>query len=205
VRVIAGAAKGRPLHAPRGMAVRPTSDKIKGALFSMLESLLVARHADGEQTEPAEVWQGLSWLDLYAGSGALAIEALSRGAARADLVEANHSVCQVIKRNLIETGTKSAANVYCQTVRAALARESAIFGAGGYDIIALDPPYADPNLLAVLQTVAESGLLRAGGLLAVEHSRRVELPQGLGGLTRLRDRGHGDTVISIYAAQEESG
>ena len=105
MRVIAGSAKGRPLHAPRGKAVRPTSDKVKGAIFSMLEALLLARlpeSAHGYAQE--ELWAGVRMLDLYAGSGALAIEALSRGAAWADLVETSHAACQVIRRNLAETG-----------------------------------------------------------------------------------------------------
>ncbi|MCL4464522.1 MAG: RsmD family RNA methyltransferase [Chloroflexi bacterium] len=205
MRVIAGSAKGRPLHAPRGQAVRPTSDKIKGALFAMLESLLFARRPAEEDDQPAGVWQGLRWLDLYAGSGALAIEALSRGAAGADIVEASRTACQVIKRNLAETGLQAEAHVHCQTVQVALAGESGLLSAEGYDIIALDPPYADPNVLAVLRKLADSRLLRRGGLLAVEHSRRVGLPDNVAGLARLRERVHGDTVISIYAAEEATG
>ena len=203
MRVIAGEAKGRPLHAPRSSAVRPTSDKIKGALFSMLESLLYSRRSAGEaELGPSDVWDGLRWLDLYAGTGALAIEALSRGAAWADLVEGNPAACRVIRRNLAETGLAARAHLFCQTVQAALASDSVLLSRGGYDIIALDPPYDDPSVGSVLPLLSDSPLWRKGGLLAVEHSRRLPLAPEYGRLVLARDRTHGDTVLSVYVKQE---
>ena len=203
--MIAGLAKGRPLHAPRGSSVRPTSDKVKGALFSVLEALLYSRRTEvGAEVAPWEAWEGLRWLDLYSGSGALAIEALSRGAAWADLVDGSSIACRAIRRNLSETGLEAKARVRCRAVQAALAGDSDLLSRGGYDIIALDPPYADPELMTVLRSLAASPLLRDGGLLAVEHSRRVSLAEGYGLLVLARRRIHGDTAFSVYVKQEAS-
>lgn len=205
MRVIAGSAKGRPLRAPRGTQVRPTSDKVKGAIFSMLESILMARRAStDEEATQEDLWRGLRFLDLYAGSGALAIEALSRGADSADLVEANPAVCRLIRRNLEETGLASRATVHCLSVERALGPDSRLRGRGGYDIIALDPPYADPTIDAIARQTADSGLARGGGLVVVEHSRRVNLADRYGSLTSVRRRTHGDTSVTVYAMQEAS-
>ncbi|MHB1005137.1 MAG: RsmD family RNA methyltransferase [Chloroflexota bacterium] len=203
MRVIAGTAKGRPLHAPHGAAVRPTSDKIKGAIFSMLESLLVSRLPRNEQGySQEEVWAGVRVLDLYAGTGALSIEALSRGAAWADLVEANGSACKTIKRNLAETGLAERARLRPTTVQSVISSDSLVSEEAGYDIIALDPPYADPTVGVVVRTLGEGWLPRANALVVVEHSRRVELADEYGSLVRIRQRTHGDTSVSVYRKQE---
>jgi len=143
-------------------------------------------------------------LDLYAGSGALAIEALSRGAAQADLVEASPAACRVIRRNLAETGLADRARLYCLTVQSALAGDSVLRKGSGYDIITLDPPYADPTITDVVRTLAGSGMLRAHALVVVEHSRRVPLAEEYGSLARIRDRTHGDTTVTVYENQEAS-
>lgn len=205
MRVIAGVAKGRPLHAPRGMSVRPTSDKVKGAIFSMLESLLLARLPESEQGYSLEeIWAGVRMLDLYAGTGALAIEALSRGAAAADLVEASPVACRVIRRNLSETGLAERARLFCLTVEAALGPDSPLRGSGGYAIIALDPPYADPSVGEIVRLLSSAGLVLPGGLVVVEHSRRVPLGEHYGTLALVRERTHGDTTVSLYRNQEET-
>ncbi|MHB1131155.1 MAG: RsmD family RNA methyltransferase [Chloroflexota bacterium] len=204
MRVIGGSAKGRPLYAPRGLAVRPTADIVKGALFSMLESLLYNRIERPADAALSDVWEGLRWLDLYAGTGALAIEALSRGAAWADLVESSPTACRVIKRNLTETGFAASARTFCQSVQSFLAPTLAGLPQRRYDIIALDPPYADPAVADVLAKMAALPLLSEGGLLVVEHSRRLPLGGEAAPWVCVRERTHGDTVLSVFVRQEEA-
>src|SRR3972149_4981592 len=124
MRVIAGEARGKPLKAPK--AIRPTTDLVKGAIFSMLEAL------GGE-------WERV--LDLYSGSGALGIEALSRGAEWADFVEREPRSCSVIKDNLEKTGFKEYSHVYRSSVKRALE-----FLEGNYSLVLMDPPYNMPGL-----------------------------------------------------------
>src|SRR4030042_6735847 len=123
MRVIAGKAKGHHLKAPKGSLIRPTSDLVRGAIFAILDSV-------------ATNWSRV--LDLYAGTGALGIEALSRGAGWADFVEREVRCCNVIKENLEQTKLSESAHVYCCTVRKALSFLKEFYG-----IVLLDPPYND--------------------------------------------------------------
>jgi len=178
LKVIAGKAKGRTLKVPRGAAVRPTSGLVRGAIFSMLESL------------------GADWsrvLDLYAGSGALGIEALSRSAEWADFVDQDPRCCAAIRENLERTGLAKQARVYCVSVERALAllKEQ-------YTLVFLDPPYADPSAVRVIEGLASSLLVGPGATLVVEHSRRLSLREEYGPFKLVRSRRHGDTEISIF-------
>jgi 16S rRNA (guanine966-N2)-methyltransferase len=207
VRVIAGSARGRPLFGPSGAQTRPTSDKVKGALFSMLESLLARERPGGaeapEEAEPGtpELWEGLKVLDLYAGTGALGIEALSRGAAWCDFVEANAAARRTIQRNLQITDLADRAKVIGVSV------EKVIQGAvdqslqAPYDVVVMDPPYADQSVGEVVVGLANGRMLKPGALVAVEHSRRLALADHYNGLSLVRERRHGDTVLSIYRWQ----
>jgi 16S rRNA (guanine966-N2)-methyltransferase len=178
MRVISGEARGARLKAPAGMRTRPMADKIKEAAFSMLASLDV---------RPRRV------LDLYAGSGSVGIEALSRGAGSADFVEQNPAACAVIRDNLQTTGFADRGRVFTASVGSYLAhaREP-------YDFVIMDPPYADPEIIATLQALAGSAAVAPGTVLLLGHSPRVELPEQAGRLTRLRARCHGDSCFSIY-------
>jgi 16S rRNA (guanine966-N2)-methyltransferase len=188
MRVIAGSAKGHQLKPPPSEATRPTGDKIKGALFAMLESLC--------GLEESRV------LDLYAGTGALAIEALSRGAAWADLVEESRTVCAVIRDNLAHTKCSDRAAVHCMTVRAALAAPSFAQGPA-YDIIILDPPYADPHINTVMETLAGAPLVGDDTVVVLEHARRFAVQPSYGRLRLLKTRCHGDTGLSIFTVAGE--
>lgn len=179
MRVIAGEAKGFPLRAPKGTDTRPTSDKVRGAIFSMLGSLGVEA--------PDRV------LDLYAGTGALAIEAISRGAAQADLVEQGAAACTVIRENLLRTRLGGRARVLQMPVERALARLE-----GPYDLIFLDPPYAATGVPAVMGALAERGLVDANAVVVYEHSKRTTPPDTIGPLALYQTRCHGDTCVSIY-------
>lgn len=224
MRVIAGEARGRPFKGPpkgpRGSGTRPTSDKVKGAIFSMLEALMVSgvgppggRSAELEQVpaegqeddesgeQPAEeaasrgIWAGIHIIDLYAGTGALGIEALSRGAGRVDFVDAS-PVCQrLIRDNLRGTGLAERGRVLGGSLPAALERSGEL---GPYDLALLDPPYGDPSLERTLSALDGRDLLASEALVVVEHSRRGEPAAELGRLRLVRRRRHGDTEISIY-------
>lgn len=178
MRVIAGQAKGHPLRAPKGAHTRPTSDLVRGAIFSMLESLAVD-------------WSRV--LDLYAGTGALGIEALSRGAGWVDFVEQDRGACAIIKENLLKTGFSAQAHVYCSSVRRAMG-----FLEGPYTLVVLDPPYNDPALLPMLAELGASPWVKPGTTIVIEHGKRVAPAPVLGTFRSIKTRRHGDTCISVY-------
>ena len=182
MRVIAGIAKGHPLKAPKGMRTRPTSDLVRGAIFSMLEALPID-------------WNRV--LDLYAGTGAMGIESLSRGAEEADFVEVNSSACAVIKDNLQTTKFLDKAHVFCTTVEKAMS-----FLNGPYDIIFLDPPYADTGAARAFEVLSNSGLVGGQTVVVLEHSNRASYPSTVGKLELIKDRRHGDTRVSIYKQED---
>jgi 16S rRNA (guanine966-N2)-methyltransferase len=178
MRVIAGTAKGHHLKSPRGREIRPTSDLVRGAIFDMLAAL----GADLART-----------LDLYAGTGALGIEALSRGARWCDFVEKDSRSCQLIKENLAHTGLAGNAAVHCFPVEKVLTRLQA-----QYSLILADPPYGDETADAVLRNIAASSLVGPATVIVVEHSRRHPLPSVLEACEMINSRRHGDTCISLY-------
>ncbi|MDO8491259.1 MAG: 16S rRNA (guanine(966)-N(2))-methyltransferase RsmD [Dehalococcoidia bacterium] len=182
MRVIAGAAKGHRIKAPRGSSVRPTSDMVRGAIFSMLEAM------------------GVEWgrvLDLYAGTGAMGIEALSRGAEWLDSVEQDSRNCAVIKDNLEHTGFSEEAKVHCCSTEKALS-----FLQEGYDLVFVDPPYADPDLPSALRRLFSSKALTPRSTVVIEHSRRRALEGSYGGFHLTRELRHGDTRVSVYRFRE---
>ncbi|MBI4704390.1 MAG: 16S rRNA (guanine(966)-N(2))-methyltransferase RsmD [Deltaproteobacteria bacterium] len=188
MRVIAGTFGGRRIRAPRGARTRPTSDRVREALFSA--------------TGPVA---GLSVLDLYAGSGALAIEALSRGAARAVLVERSRAALAVLRANLSLLGLGHRAAVVALPLERA---GGAVRARGPYDLVLVDPPYealAAGVVATVLGRLLPSpGVLVAGARLVLEHAARDEAP-ALAGMSRVRTRAYGDTALSSYVAAGTTG
>ena len=187
MRVIAGERRGFQLKGPAGRFTRPMSDKIKGALFSMLASLGV---------EPERV------LDFYAGTGSIGIEALSRGAESADFVEQNTAAAAVVRANIAHTRYQDVARVHQESVTTFISRAERDPAVKPYDLIIMDPPYADPDLVPILERVGASPLVESATVLVIGHSPRVTLPERAGKLTRLRERCHGDSCFSIYEAEE---
>jgi len=178
MRVIAGLAKGRRLTGPPSRDTRPTSDLVRGAIFSALESMGV------EMTRV---------LDLYAGSGALGIEALSRGAAWCDFVERDAKACAAIRENLERTAFAERAKVHRVAVERAAGRLD-----GPYTLILADPPY-DVDAAPVLDALLESGLALPGRtVLALEHRARGDAPAAIGKMGAVKTLRHGDTAVSIY-------
>lgn len=185
MRVITGSAKGHKLKAPKGLSTRPMLDRVKEALFSVLEGYGPIRGRV---------------LDLYAGTGSLGIECLSRGAAWADFVEQSAHVCRIIQENLAHTKFLDRARVVQMPVARFLATARP---AEKYAIIVMDPPYADPAIEATIGAVADSGLLAHDGILVVGHSPRVTLADSYGPLRRLKFRRLGDSCFSIYEPADE--
>jgi 16S rRNA (guanine966-N2)-methyltransferase len=177
VRVVAGSHRGRSLVAPKGLDTRPTSDKVREALFSIL----------GEMA-------GLRVLDLFAGSGALAIEALSRGAAEATLVDRSEPAIAAILSNL--TALQLQAEVRrlpaAAFLRAARARRRQ------YDLIFVDPPYRRASSLGGELSTALAPVLAPGGRVVTESDRRAPLELDL---PLLDERGYGDTLIRIHGSR----
>jgi 16S rRNA (guanine966-N2)-methyltransferase len=182
MRVIGGSERGRLLRAPKTAATRPTSDLIRGVIFNLLE-------------HEAEDWERV--LDLYAGSGALGIEALSRGAAQATFVERHPAACRTIVENLRRLKLADRAEVVCQPVRHALPSLQ-----GRYSIILLDPPYADPEVEGVLAELARSALVGPETVVVLEHSKQRDPIPEQANLRRTKLRCHGDTCVSLFRRGE---
>ena len=177
MRVTGGIARGRRLKSPPP-SVRPTSDRLREAVFDVLE----ARAVDLS-----------SVLDLYAGSGALGIEALSRGAGRCDFVERERVCCRLIRENLELAGLTERGRVYCMAVERAVERLR-----GPYALVVADPPYEEANVFIVLERIGASTLVGPGSVLVLEHSARRDPPDSLGPLRCVWRRAYGDSAVSIY-------
>jgi 16S rRNA (guanine966-N2)-methyltransferase len=177
MRVISGTYGGRELVAPKGRATRPTGDRVREALFSILDDVT-----------------GLRVLDLFAGSGALGIEAVSRGAAEATLVDSAGAAVTAIKRNLESLGIEA------EVVRQPAARflQAAFRRARQYDLVFLDPPYRHASTLGRELTSALTPILAADARVVAESDRRS--PLGLE-LALTDERRYGDTLIQIHAAR----
>lgn len=138
------------------------------------------------------------FLDLYAGSGALGLEALSRGAKGVDFVEQNERASSIIKKNLAAIGFSDRARVYKSPVKKAIS-----FLDKKYDVIFLDPPYKSGELSLVLEILSQAQITKPGTILAIPHSSRTEMKNIYGLFHLFRQRQHGDTSISIYIKEEE--
>ena len=184
MRVITGKARGVVLKTPDGMQTRPTTDRVKEALFSIIQFDL----------------PGAKVLDLFGGTGQLGIEALSRGAAEAVFVDAREDACKLIRENLrrtkLEQGTKVVRSDYLDYLKRC--REK-------FGIILLDPPYAEVFLENSLKLITEIDILQSDGIIVTERPVGKELPWDFPGYTRSRDYKYGNTLLTLYrknASQE---
>lgn len=181
MRVIAGRAKGHHLRFPRGGETRPTSDKVREAMFALLGDRFI--------DEPV--------LDLFAGSGALGIEALSRGASHAVFVERRSAACAVIRANLQHTRLEAEARVLCMPVERALSRLDELFG-----LVLLDPPYAYPGLHGIMTLLGGAHVVGNESTVVFEHSPRFVVERRYARLKLERQRVYGDSAVSIFVVQE---
>jgi len=203
MRIIAGSLRSRTLEAPPGLATRPSSDRLREPLFNVLAPRI----------------EGAIFLDLYAGSGAVGIEALSRGAARVGFVERAPAALKILRGNLERLGLREGFRIHAAAVAATLRRMQAASGANHgsepvqkaaspikFDLVFLDPPWdAAPEYAATLGLLggaklggSGAGLLGAGALVIAEHRRKERLEDRYGSLARTRLLEQGDAALSFY-------
>lgn len=182
MRVITGKARGVALKTPDGMQTRPTTDRVKEALFSIIQFDI----------------PGAAVLDLFGGTGQLGIEALSRGAKRAVFVDKSEDACRLIRENLRRTKLEQEASVVRSDHLDYLGRCREKF-----DIILLDPPYAEVFLENSLKLITEIDILRYGGIIVAERPLGKELPWTFPGYTRSRDYKYGKTLLTLYRKEQE--
>ncbi len=182
--MVGGTAKGKRLKGAVSKGTRATTERVRAAIFNIL---------------CGELYQQERVLDLFAGSGSLGIEALSRGAAWADFVERDRRQCQVIRSNLESTGFSSSARVHCSDVNRSLDALS-----GPYRLVLLDPPYGMQRLDAVMDRIGgEEGLVASGGMVVVGHSRFLNLGPEYGSLRLHSQRRYGDNLVEFFRRERE--
>jgi 16S rRNA (guanine(966)-N(2))-methyltransferase RsmD len=179
MRVIAGTARGRPLVAPRGAHTRPITDRVKETLFGILGDRVIGARA----------------LDLYAGSGSVGIEALSRGAASCDFVEHDRRAVAAIRENLQRAGVAEDASVHAMDVMHYLDHA----GDDPFGLVFADPPYDEHAILAPLERL--TGRLAPGATVVVKHHWRTPIPEPPG-LARWRERRFGETTLTFLGATD---
>jgi len=185
MRIIAGTFRSRQLKSLKGFALRPTSDRLRESLFDVL----------------AERIPGCRFLDLFAGTGAVGIEALSRGAAEAVFIENHPSAATLIQKNLDSLGIRGCTRILKLDALRGLQRLAAEYTSGSpsFDIVFLDPPYAAAEeYRRVLTFLGSAPFLAPGALVIAEHRRSFELPEALGLLERVRVLRQGDASLSFF-------
>jgi 16S rRNA (guanine(966)-N(2))-methyltransferase RsmD len=187
MRVIAGTCRGKKLTAPTGVTTRPTSDRVKEALFSILSSRID--------------FTDLRVLDICAGTGSLGIEALSRGAGSCCFIESNQSVKSILEKNLLVTCFQSRSELVTMDAMKAL---HFIAGRGQrFDLAFFDPPYDAGLYQMVLDTVGSAALLTPGSILVAECSARNPLQESYGRLKRIDRRVYGETALELLVLEEK--
>jgi len=183
VRIIAGSLKGRKLDAPTWEGLRPTSDKLRETLFNVLAPRI----------------EGARVLDGYAGTGAVGIEALSRGAAHVTFVEQDRRAAALIASNLEKCRISSGYAIIQASVLQAIERLTReLNGEAAFDVILLDPPYAS-DFHEALPHVGD--IVKPDGVVILEHARKADAPRAAGRLTRVRELVSGDSTLTFYSCQ----
>lgn len=183
MRIIAGQYKGRRLKEPEGFAIRPTSDRLRETVFNILSPLIIDSR----------------FADLCAGTGAIGIEALSRGAAEVAFVEQSPQAAALIRENLVRCGISEGFQLIRRPVLAAL-RQLAVTG-HKFDLLYFDPPYDSPLYHQVMTTVVGLGLVADGGIVMVEHRRSLLLQPDYDQLRPYREISQGETRLTFYKSE----
>ena len=184
MRVVSGTAKGVALKTPDGMSTRPTADRVKEAMFSIIQFDIPGQRV----------------LDLFGGTGQLGIEALSRGAKSAVFVDEADAACKLIQENLKRTKMEHLAKVVRSDYKTFLKTTKDKF-----DIIFLDPPYAEEFLENSLKLITEIDILQTNGIIVTERPLGKDLPWQFSGYIRSRDYKYGKTLLTIYRRSDEQG
>jgi len=177
MRIIAGIYKGRRLTSPADNRVRPTSDKVKEAIFSILTN---------------EIY-GSNVLDLFSGSGNLGLEALSRGAEHCWFCDSSRDSIKLIRENVLYCKAEDKSTIMAGDFRKVLARLT-----DQMDVILLDPPYGKGLLPECFELIEEYDILSENGVIMAEHWRDEQLPETIGKFTKIKERNYGKIVVSIY-------
>ncbi len=178
MRIIAGSERGRRLESPEGRTARPTLDRVRENLFNILMPRL----------------ENALFLDLFAGTGAIGLEALSRGAARAVFVESDDQMLAVLRRNMALCKFEDRAAVY----RLRLPMGMSVLG-GPYDLVFADPPWNHTGYGELLETLSREGLVREGGWIVLESAAKTPPPETGGPWTAFRRKQYGETMLTFYA------
>lgn len=181
MRIIAGTLKGRRLTAPSGLDLRPTSDKVKEALFNILSDRI----------------EGAAFLDLYAGTGSVGMDALSRGARNVVFVENNKRHLQYLKKNISSCSFEGKAEIF--SVSASDFLKKVKRATRSFDFIFIDPPYASSEVEKILPMLWEGDMIMDRGMVIIEHFHKKTLPEESGNLFFLKKYKYGETVLSFYA------
>jgi 16S rRNA (guanine966-N2)-methyltransferase len=185
MRIIGGTYRSRILRSLKGLALRPTSDRLRETLFNVLAKNIA----------------GARFVDLFAGTGAVGIEALSRGAAEVVFVEKHAPAVALIRKNLGSLGVRANTTVFAMDALRGLEKLASLSKPGDTpsDLIFLDPPYAAvEEYKSVLRFLGAAAFLTAGSIVIVEHRRTVEMPENVGALLRVRTLKQGDACLSFY-------
>jgi 16S rRNA (guanine(966)-N(2))-methyltransferase RsmD len=186
MRIIAGSAKGTTLVSPPDRSVRPTLDRVREACFSILGPRLI----------------GARFLDLFAGTGANGLEALSRGAAHSDFVESNRATRAIIEQNIARTKFQDRAMIHASTLPEGLSRLAAD---RPYDVIYADPPHAFDDYTGLFTALGNAQLLARDGVVILEHASRTSVPDELSTFRRVRDTTYGETTLSFFESKPDAG
>ena len=181
MRITAGTMRGRRLRAPSGLELRPTSDKVKEALFNILSSQI----------------EGATLLDLYAGTGGIGIDALSRGAQNVVFVENNKRHLQYLKKNIASISFEGKAEIFATAATDFLRKAKKQMRS--FDIIFVDPPYQSSEIEKILPMIQEGDMIVDQGLVVIEHFHKKTLPERVENLFSLKKYKYGETVLSFYA------
>lgn len=180
MRIIAGFAKGRKLTTPKGVEVRPTTDRVKEAIFSMISPYI-----------PSSLV-----LDLFSGTGNLGLEAISRGAEKVYFVDKSKSSIALTSQNIATLGMNSKSETKNSDALKAI-DEYAYLGLK-FDIVFMDPPYGQGIIIPCLKAIHECNILKEDGIIVIEHNETEKIDPQIGGLSVLKHKKYGNTIISVY-------
>lgn len=184
MRITGGEVRGRRLESPKGMAIRPTSDQVRETIFNIIGQDL----------------SGLNVLDLFAGTGSLGIEALSRGALHALFVDNSQESINLIRKNLTLCGYRDSSSVSKGDLRYGIPRNHLLLKEV-FDLVFLDPPYGKNLIPVLLKGLTNTHVLSSGSRVVAESWKTDSLPVSFGNLEMLDTRSHGDTTITVFACE----